>query len=452
MRLAFLFPLLCLGFLRAQELTPLEKRGQHIYLTGTTGKGEAIPTYLGESTNTIPSYLFACVNCHGPDGRGIPEGGVKPSNITWHDLTKPYGAISETHRDRPPYNEEQVLTAIRKGIDPLEGRLEPSMPRFHLNKNDGAAIVAYLKIIHRVLDPGVEKNQIKIGIVFPSREPFQTIQKMLTIYFDQINQEGGVYRRHIKLAPLNLSEDSTKWLSEWTSFLEKKSPFLLLTPFMDDHDTEPLVELITSQRIPVISPIIAAPHQAALPNPYLFYFYPGPATLSETLLQHAREKLFPDEASCILGSATAPKISKLLETNTRSILVTPQELPETLRLLQSASWKPALLLTTPAESSILKTYSGDIYLASPHPSDHPEALQKSALIAAETLRTLLLKAGRKVTRRKLIGLLESFHQHETEWTGPLTFNRNRRLGPRGAFIRKYDTSLNNSQSWIPLHE
>ena len=96
--LLFLSGILSVALSSAQDLTDIEKRGQHIYRTGTTPEDEAIPTFLAGSETLLPSHLFACANCHGQDGKGVPEGGAKPSNITWHNLTKAYGAVTDTHR------------------------------------------------------------------------------------------------------------------------------------------------------------------------------------------------------------------------------------------------------------------------------------------------------------------------------------------------------------------
>ena len=73
--------------LQKVELTA-EQRGRQIYLRGVNAAGQDIVATMGNPTvasgNTpaaeIPAAYLACVSCHGRDGAGKPEGGVRPSN------------------------------------------------------------------------------------------------------------------------------------------------------------------------------------------------------------------------------------------------------------------------------------------------------------------------------------------------------------------------------------
>ena len=60
---------------------------------------------LGQSREPVDAALLACGNCHGHDGRGRPEGGVVPPDVTWQALSKPYGATDRFGRRRPAYTE-----------------------------------------------------------------------------------------------------------------------------------------------------------------------------------------------------------------------------------------------------------------------------------------------------------------------------------------------------------
>src|SRR5438067_3927554 len=73
------------------QLTLAEEHGKHIYLRGTSPSGQGITALLGKTDTEVPASVLTCASCHGYDGRGKPEGGVAPSNITWEALTKPYG-------------------------------------------------------------------------------------------------------------------------------------------------------------------------------------------------------------------------------------------------------------------------------------------------------------------------------------------------------------------------
>src|SRR4030095_11227963 len=80
----------------AGQLTDQEKRGKSIYLRGSSPSGKEITCYLGGGTMEVPAAAMLCANCHGFDGRGNPEGGVVPSDITWDALTKSYRSAEHT--------------------------------------------------------------------------------------------------------------------------------------------------------------------------------------------------------------------------------------------------------------------------------------------------------------------------------------------------------------------
>ncbi|MEE8350344.1 MAG: hypothetical protein V3R94_12285 [Acidobacteriota bacterium] len=68
--------------LAIDRFTPQEKRGREIYLKGTSPSGGEITALFGQADLQVPASVMPCVNCHGRDGRGRPEGGVTPSNLT----------------------------------------------------------------------------------------------------------------------------------------------------------------------------------------------------------------------------------------------------------------------------------------------------------------------------------------------------------------------------------
>src|SRR5262249_5174857 len=75
----------------SRNLTSDEALGKEIYRKGISRAGDEVSAVLGESTTAVPASVLACVNCHGHDGVGKPEGGIVPPEITWEALTKSYG-------------------------------------------------------------------------------------------------------------------------------------------------------------------------------------------------------------------------------------------------------------------------------------------------------------------------------------------------------------------------
>ena len=74
----------CIGDGLASSLSPEEARGKQIFLHGQSEAGRMITARVGRSSTPMPGKTFPCAGCHGSDGRGRPEGGVVPADITWN--------------------------------------------------------------------------------------------------------------------------------------------------------------------------------------------------------------------------------------------------------------------------------------------------------------------------------------------------------------------------------
>ena len=77
------------GLAPGLELTPEEAAGRRIYLEGVGSANGEISARVGAADTLVPARVMPCANCHGADGRGRPEGGVRPPDITWSRLTRP---------------------------------------------------------------------------------------------------------------------------------------------------------------------------------------------------------------------------------------------------------------------------------------------------------------------------------------------------------------------------
>src|SRR5271165_6366812 len=185
----------------AQNPPAAVSRGRQIYLYGTGYNRVAIEALAGEGSVKVPAAVLRCVNCHGPDGRGKPEGGVYPSNIRWTELSKPYAITTGSGRERPSYNESLVIRAITMGIDSGGNRLNVAMPKYELTREQADDLVAYLKALDNALDPGVTDGSIKIGVILPPEAIFggmnRALRETLLAAFQKVNDEGGLYGRRI---------------------------------------------------------------------------------------------------------------------------------------------------------------------------------------------------------------------------------------------------------------
>ena len=82
----------------ADAETEASKRGRHIFSQGEKSSTEMITANVGAASIPIPATALPCAGCHGRDGKGRAEGGVRPSNITWSNLTKEYGGTTSIGR------------------------------------------------------------------------------------------------------------------------------------------------------------------------------------------------------------------------------------------------------------------------------------------------------------------------------------------------------------------
>lgn len=191
----------------AEKVHPLPAdRGRSIYLRGESSSGRPIIVRIGDGP-PLPAAMLACVQCHGGDGRGRPEGGVTPSDITWANLTRPYGVAHPGGRRHPPYTAALFGRAVSMGWDPAGQALSSAMPRYQMSLEDLSDLIDYVQQIAGAAVPGVSEASVRIGVTLPDaasgRLAPAAILRILSVYADVINRSGGIYRRRIELVPLS---------------------------------------------------------------------------------------------------------------------------------------------------------------------------------------------------------------------------------------------------------
>ena len=142
-------------------------RGEMIYLRGESPSGREITARIGDG-QPLRATTLACVQCHGVDAKGRPEGGVTPSDITWDKLSRPYGVTHPDGRRHPAYTPALFGRAVTMGWDPAGQTLSLAMPRYQIAPEDLSDLIAYIRQIDHVSVPGVSQSSIRIGIVLPA--------------------------------------------------------------------------------------------------------------------------------------------------------------------------------------------------------------------------------------------------------------------------------------------
>ena len=251
----------------AEQLDESEQRGKRIFTEGTAGDEHEIKAVVGGGSALFPGKLMLCANCHGRDGRGKPEGGMFPSDITWSSLTRPYEVTSKSGRKRPAYDEKLLIRAITMGIDSGGKPLENVMPRYRLTQQQAADLVSYLKVLETEPERGVSDDAIKIGALLAPKTGFPTIHEtargLLTAFAERQNQAGGVFGRKIQVCFADLPTDPEKRGAATRDFIDREQPFALIASFLAGSETD-ITQVVESRAIPLLGTITWHPEQGSL--------------------------------------------------------------------------------------------------------------------------------------------------------------------------------------------
>ncbi|MEM7051936.1 MAG: cytochrome c [Acidobacteriota bacterium] len=163
----------------------------------TLPSGQAAGQGVELSAATLP-----CASCHGPEGRGRPEGGVRPSDLRWSALTRPWTAGTAHGRSHPPYDDPKLIRAVTMGRDPAGHRLQVAMPRYRLSHGDARALLAYLKTLGEAPAPGVNHDSVTLGVLVssPPDDAQRAAMAVLQAWQADLATGGGVYGRNLRLA------------------------------------------------------------------------------------------------------------------------------------------------------------------------------------------------------------------------------------------------------------
>ena len=309
----------------AAALTPEQQAGRLLFLEGSSASGDAITARIGMGQQQMPGSAVRCGNCHGPDGRGRPEGGVRPVDITWSELTKSYGHEHESGRRHPAFDEASLKRAVIEGVDPAGNPLDGSMPRYSMSGRDWKALVAYLKVLEFQHDPGVGSDTLRLGTLLPAGGRFaglgQAVKGILQAHLDEINASGGVHGRKLELVCAEYaSDDRDAARRALRQLVAQGDVFALLSPFAAGMEDE-LDRLANEARIPVVGPLSLFGDDPRSINQQVFHLLSGVGELAEVLALHlGREPamrtlpavlLHPDGAA---GAALAEALGQRLRS------------------------------------------------------------------------------------------------------------------------------------------
>jgi len=412
----------------AGQLTEQEMRGKFIYLRGSSPSGKEITCYLGDGTTEVPATAMLCANCHAFDGRGNPEGGVVPSDITWDALTKSYGITHASGRKHPAYTERAVAIAITKGVDPAGNKLPDTMPRYWMSPEDLADLIAYVKRLGKEQDAGLTETSIKVGTILAGRGPMaemgQAMKAALGAYFEEVNAQGGIYNRKIELRVAEAPANPKEARSNAERFIDTEQVFAMAGAFIAGADKE-IASLVEEKEVVLVGPSTLYPEIGFPLNRYTFYLFSGlkeevgalinfigeklqkqspkfaivypdsgkPAGVSEAIEEHAKRRGYKSVIKLSYMRAqhdTGPLVNKLRDSGADAVFFLGSGVEE-LAFMQAAErlkWTPYLLLPgSLATKEILEAppaFKDKIFLSFPTlPSDQTQDGVSEFLALAE---------------------------------------------------------------------
>ncbi len=501
-----LLVLLALSSAIAQTpLTPQESRGKEIYQLGTSKSGKDILSYIGDSSLEVPGSSMACANCHGMAGQGKPEGGIDPSNITWEALTKPYGVKHSSGRKHPAYTARGLELAITRGVDPAGNKLLSAMPRYQMSKEDLADLIVYLKRLGTDLDPGISENQIVIGTTLPATGPLAemggAVKDVVNAYFAEVNLQGGIYNRRLELKVSDTGRGNIERL------INDEKVFAMTSAFLAGGERE-LIPLFAQLEVPLVGPMTLTPQPGTPLNRQIFYLLSGNggqaralisflkkrgdlkdgklavmyhrselnASIVEGIKQENEKTTVYEYTAGNLDAAEYVKVMRQYEPAAVFFLGSSQDTLAFMTEAAKVNWFPQILLQSGgAIFDAPAGFDGKIFLTVPtSPEDQtadalkefralaekyklPQkhlAAQVTAYSSAKVLVEALKRAGKELSREKLIQTLEGFYEFPTGLTPVLTFGPNRRIGAMGAYVLTIDLKekkLKPVSGWVGIN-
>ena len=146
----------------------------------------------------------------------------------------------------------------------------PIMPRFQLTLADAAALLAYLKRLGTLPQPGLDDHAMILGTALSG--PDAAIESVLSAYFAKINRDGGLFGRQLELRTEQLAEGELPGRG-LARLIESDAIFAMLTPNITG-DERGIVAAADADGMPVIGPLTPSV-QVAPRSRYVFYLNGG---------------------------------------------------------------------------------------------------------------------------------------------------------------------------------
>jgi ABC-type branched-subunit amino acid transport system substrate-binding protein len=338
----------------------------------------------------------------------------------------------------------------------------------------------------------------------------QAIRAVTTAYFDEINSQGGIYNRRFEFKAIEAADTPANTRARVERFLQNEQVFAMTGAFTAGADKE-LAALMGQREVPLVGPFTLYPQTGFPLNRQVFYLFSGLEGQARALVDFAAGKqqgkisglavvspqseqnmslieavkdqakkdgrnaleTFPYATAPLDVAAVVPKVQRS-GPDTILFLGTGEGALAFMKEAEKLHWAPSIYLLSASAGRELfdapASFNHKIFISFPTspadqtaegvrefralaekyklPSQHLVA-QLSAYSAAKVLVEGLKRAGKDVSRDKLIAALEGLNRFETGLTPAITYGLNRRIGATGAYIISIDLE---KKQFVPASE
>jgi ABC-type branched-subunit amino acid transport system substrate-binding protein len=343
----------------------------------------------------------------------------------------------------------------------------------------------------------------------------QAVNAVTTAFFAEVNNQGGIYNRQFEVKYAETAESPIATRSNVERFIREQQVFALSGAFIAGSEKE-MIALLAQQEVPLIGPLTLYPQIDFPLNRQVFYLLSGvegqvqaiihfaakkpelrtqhfaivfphtdinPKVVEAVRAQSKKEGLREPQAyDYAPGRFDVTESVKQLRQSNSGVVVFLGGSEDALSLLTEADkfgWYPTVLLASASGGKEIFNapigFDGKLFFSFPtSPADqssdglkqfqalaekyklpaHHLAAQISAYCAAKILAEALRRAGKDVSREKLVQTLEGFYEYPTGLTPAITYGPNRRVGALGAYVVSVDLKEKqfvSASGWINLN-
>lgn len=342
----------------------------------------------------------------------------------------------------------------------------------------------------------------------PLAEMGLALSAVTSAFFDELNSQGGIYGRRLELKVIGTEETPAATRASVEHLLKDQTVFAMSGALIAGSEKE-IIPLLAEQGIPLIGPFTLYPQTDFPLNRQVFYLLSGLDGQARSLVnfvaskpefknpsiavvyphsdinvgvleaikdQNKKNRLrVPQLIEYVAGHFDAAETIKQLKQNIGEMVFFLGNSDEALSFMREAerlNWFPNILVPSASVGTGIfegpARFDRKVFFSFPtSPADQSEAALKefralaekykltpkylaaqiSAYAAANILVEAMKRAGKDLSREKLIQELEGFYEYPTGLTPTITYGPNRRIGARGAYIVTIDLK---EKRFVPL--